>query len=272
MKSIILCADDFGQNHEINEGILALVKKERLSGVSCMTTGPLWQEGGEALKHYLASSPSKNIGVGLHFNLTFGTLFSRPSASLPSWILRTHLRHIPKEEIKRECITQLQAFQNIMGHPPHFIDGHEHIHQLPGIGEILFSLYEEKQIPNTTYVRHCFTEKGPFALKRWILNGVGARQFHEKVQQRKIPHNTSFAGIYDFSPSRNYQQLFQRFCEDSASSGLIMCHPALLSQDETDPIRNARYNEYLYLDSDSFLKDFQGYHQLSCPLGEACLG
>jgi hypothetical protein len=37
--------------------------------------------------------------------------------------------------------------------------------------------------------------------------------------------------------------------------GIIMCHPGLSSSDETDVIRNARYAEFLYFQSEKFVLD-----------------
>ena len=63
MKSIILCADDFGYNRETSLSIIELLTKQRLSATSCMTNMPNWQEQATQLK-----ALSNSVDIGLHFN------------------------------------------------------------------------------------------------------------------------------------------------------------------------------------------------------------
>ncbi len=67
MKSIILCADDYGQNASISQAIVELLKLKCLSAVSCMTTSPHWFSQASWLLPY-----KDYVDIGLHFNLTHG--------------------------------------------------------------------------------------------------------------------------------------------------------------------------------------------------------
>lgn len=65
MKRIILCADDYGQNDVISQAILNLIKKKRLTAVSCMVAGVDWARHAAML-----AKVQDQIDVGLHVNLT----------------------------------------------------------------------------------------------------------------------------------------------------------------------------------------------------------
>ncbi len=71
MKSIVLCADDYGQASAVSRGILDLVAKERLSAVSCLVNQPHWREMAAAIKPFNAK-----VDVGLHLNFTAGVPLS----------------------------------------------------------------------------------------------------------------------------------------------------------------------------------------------------
>jgi predicted glycoside hydrolase/deacetylase ChbG (UPF0249 family) len=258
MKSIILCADDFGQNEDISLGILDLVSKKRLSAVSCMTNLPGWHSHGPALREMAA-----DVAVGLHFNLTFGKpLTAAPSLSqqgsffsLPALLLRCYVHHITLAEVEQELIAQLEQFQKIMGRLPDFIDGHQHVHQFPIIRDALLNVYQKTFTEQRPYIRQTLTQQGPYAKKRWVINHTGAKILHQQLQQANIPHNSEFAGIYDFDPTLYYGDLFQKFCGTIKRDGLIMCHPGFASEDQTDAIRASRVKEYHYLAGDNFLYD-----------------
>ena len=60
-RALTLCADDFGQSTEINQGILALLSLDRLAAVSVMSQGPAWAAGAPALKEH-----QQTADIGLH--------------------------------------------------------------------------------------------------------------------------------------------------------------------------------------------------------------
>ena len=95
-RTLGLCADDFGLWPSVSHAIARLARAQRLTGVSCMTTGDAWR----ASAPLLADLP-ESVEVGLHFNLTEGLPLSRELARvwpvlppLPSLILRAHLRQM----------------------------------------------------------------------------------------------------------------------------------------------------------------------------------
>lgn len=89
-------------------------------------------------------------------------------------------------------------------------------------------------------------------LKRLIIQLSGAHVFKKYLVQLKIPHNTSFSGIYDFNPTTDYATLFPRFLNESKNGGLIMCHPGLTLSKDQDEIAASRPQEYQYFQSEKF--------------------
>ena len=62
-KAIGICADDFGLEAGVNEGILQLVAQGRLSAVSCLTQGASFRQDSAKLA-------SMDVDIGLHLNFT----------------------------------------------------------------------------------------------------------------------------------------------------------------------------------------------------------
>ncbi len=260
-KKILICADDYAQNLEISQGILALVALGRMNAVSCLTNSPDWLMHADSLK-----AIQKPCLVGLHLNLTWGDALSHAwrehyGARMPklSWLIgKTHLRGLKATSIHDELLAQLDAFVLGMGRLPDFIDGHQHVHQLPQIRDVLLHVYRQKHLNGfirrtTENLLELFQSTG--FPKRPLIAALGGMAFHRQLRQTLIPCNTSFSGIYDFGQNLAYRQRFRQFLMQSRDGGLIMCHPGYASNDETDDIRASRPYEFDYFASDAFLED-----------------
>ncbi len=260
-KNIILCADDFGQNLAISAGILQLVLKKKINAVSCIVNTPLWREAGKSLEPF-----KKNIHVGLHFNLTMGAPVSELWTSsyglefpdLISLIKNSYFHRLDPVAIDAEINAQIDEFASVMGMPPDFIDGHQHVHQLPGIRDrwlLNYRINRCKFFFRNTYNgwRDFLAIKG--APKKQLIALLGGLAFKHELKKQSIPTNTSFAGIYNFGKTKNYGDYFRSFLTQSKDGGLIMCHPGLDSTDATDPLNLSRDREMDYFNSIQFLND-----------------
>ncbi|MDX1900399.1 MAG: ChbG/HpnK family deacetylase [Gammaproteobacteria bacterium] len=263
MKKFTLCADDYGQNGAVSQAIIQLLERERLSAVSCMVTQPDWQVAAGELKRF-----QDRAEFGLHFNLTEGEPLSSALKqshgfmSLPKLLLRAQFRYLNADAIQAELEAQIDAFSQAMGHLPHFIDGHQHIHQFPVIRDALLAVYESRLQGSQCYLR-CTAEsyqdclRGPGRFKRIILQWSGAQAFKKALQARRIPHNTSFSGVYDFAKAAYYASFFPFFLRSISDGGLILCHPGLAAASKSDPLYDARHYELNYLASEQFVRDCQ---------------
>lgn len=262
MKSITLCADDYGQNTAISQAIIALLKEKKLSATSCMTTTPQW------LAQAVWLVPIKDqVDIGVHFNLTHGQPLSPAfiaiqGASFPSLLTllrKSYLRQLDKTAILAEFHAQLDQFIAGVGRMPDFIDGHQHVHQFPVIRDLFLTLYNERLRQHACYIR-CVNDSTAWLrvnedayIKRSVIQLCGASIFKQQLMRGKIPHNCSFSGIYDFAHAIDYPKLFPRFLQQSLDGGLIMCHPGLASSQEGDEIGESRAKEYHYFQSEQFI-------------------
>lgn len=259
MKSLILCADDYGQNQSISQAIITLLKKNRLSATSCMTTTAHWPDAAKNLLPFQATTD-----IGLHFNLTEGQPLSpalqRSHGFLPlhRLLLRAYTRRLQMQAIEAELHAQLDCFVAHMQQLPRFIDGHQHVHQLPMVRECILKMYAQRLQGRGIYLRCTVRPYYGSSFKNLVLQLLGARQLKKKLIEEGIPHNASFSGIYDFNQADRYAEWFPKFLRESQSQGIIMCHPGFAEQG--DPIAKVRFHEFAYLDSEQFLQDCQRAH------------
>ncbi len=254
LKKIILCADDFGLSPGICEGLLKLVRMQRLSALSCMVN----TSGFESYSQELLSL-APQVQIGLHFNLTEGSFLSqldKPCFSLSELLLKTHLRSLTLSLIEQEFIAQLDRFIQLMGKWPDFIDGHQHVHQFPLIRTIVMKIYEQRLRPHSVFVRSTYPliSLPSYDWKGRVLAYTGGKALKNALIKHNIAHNDYFAGVYDFSPSANYPALFKQWLNLAPSNTLIMCHPGE-GIETNDAIAPARLIEMAYFSSEQFLED-----------------
>lgn len=262
MRTINLCADDFGYHPAINQAVLDLLSQGRLSATSVMTNAPYTERGANALKRWV------QLGrVGLHINLTefdaassAGRSVVQPLGRLMSQAFR---RRLSSTAVAEEIEAQLQLFVDYFGQLPSFIDGHQHVHQLPGVRQALLTIYQRHYPDSTALVRlptqrvsGLHPQYWRLGLKPWLIRLTGAQRLGRLLKQNGIPHNTSFSGIYHFKAD-SYRYYFQTFLKQINHEGWLMCHPAATLVPH-DVIANARLQEYAYLSSLAFNEDCRG--------------
>jgi chitin disaccharide deacetylase len=256
-----LCADDYGQAAHINAGILKLVNRpatdKRLSAVSCLTNMPAWDKAaGQALL-----AQRRKVGAGLHFNLTEGKPLSPALAqqwphmpTLQQVITWAHLRKLPVAALREELQAQYRAFEQHYGRAPNHLDGHQHVHHLPQVRDLVLELLAQKP---GMQVRHTGRVRGPgFAVKRLLIEGTGGRELGRQLEKLGRAANSQLFGVYDFQ-GQSYRQFMHSWLTALPShGGLIFCHPGQENLSQTlDPIAMARVRELAYLDGEEFSAD-----------------
>lgn len=261
-KSIVLCADDYGQAPAISFGILDLLQKGRLSAISCMVNTEYWAEHAEWLTPF-----HHKIDIGLHFNLTHGQPLSAEYRRkhgenffpLGKVLTLAFLHSLSESAIEAELNAQLDSFQNKLGFLPNHIDGHQHIHQFPLIRNAILNVYERRLRPEKTYIRVISGSLKPADfirhVKKVIVHASGSAAFGKLLTKHQIPHNSTFAGIYSFDLAAEYPDFFPGFLESVGENGLIMCHPGFTDPEVKDSIARARYAEYQYLSGERMIED-----------------
>ena len=254
VRTLAVCADDFGQSPGISRGIASLAQAGRINATSCLTNGVHWRASAALLKDM-----PESLDVGLHFNLSEGEPLSAElrrewprMPALAGLIAKAHLRMLPLKAIAAEFAAQRAAFIEAMGRAPAFIDGHQHVHHMPGIREIvLASLGTDAAVRNTGEVR------GPgFGIKRALISGTGGKALQRELARRGIAHNAALVGVYDFVPGSYRDWMRGWLANVPADGALLFCHPgAADSSGAVDPIAAARKPEAEYLASNAFTDD-----------------
>ena len=256
-RILALCADDFGLAPGISAGIVRLAESQRLTAVSCITNSPHWAEQAARLQGL-----PDTVDVGLHLNFTEGKPLSARLAkrwptlpSMPALIARAHLGLLPTAEMRNEVHAQLRAFIHAYGAPPRFIDGHQHVHHLPGLRDTILDMTEHLQpLPA---LRNTGRLLGPgSAFKRWVIEHTGGRSLARSLKQRVLAHNPALLGAYDFE-ALDYGSLMRAWLKAlPPEGGLLFCHPGLHhAGDPPDAIAAARSRELAYLASKDFNED-----------------
>jgi predicted glycoside hydrolase/deacetylase ChbG (UPF0249 family) len=255
MRVLTLCADDFGQSAPISHGIALLARAQRLSAISCITNAPHWREAAPLLRELPAG-----VAVGLHFNLTEGQPLSPELArvwprlpSLPKLGLQSHLRRLPLAALRVEWQAQLDAFVQATGRAPQMVDGHQHVHHLPGVRQVV--LDGIAPMARRPALRSTGRLLGPgFAFKRFVIECSGGRALRRELTRRGVRHNVSLLGAYDFTTA-DYRGLMRRWLAQlPREGGMLFCHPAEVAG-AGDAIGEARVRELAYLESEAFAAD-----------------
>lgn len=243
-RRFTLCADDFGQSRPINTAIIELIRVWRVGATSAMSQGPAWPEGARALRDY-----QQLTDVGLHLNLTHrfeGLPNIRP---LLWWLFAVSRSKVERAQVRDAFRSQIDLFVKHFGRLPDYLDGHQHVHAFPILREVLTELVDEywKDRPRP-WVRapDRLLDSGGAPLKSWVLKRA-ARGFTAHLEREGLRYTKKFGGLYALDPAADYPKLMRRWLHQLPSGTLLMCHPSHKTFDLSDPIREARYEEYQYL-------------------------
>lgn len=243
LRSIAVCVDDFGLHAGVNEAVLGLARRGRISATSCMVGGVAWRPWTAALR---ALDPA-TIDVGLHLDLTQHPLDARLRHALPAWLLRSYAGLAPPAGLRAEIEAQLDAFEAGLGRPPAHVDGHQHVHQLPGVRAVLLDVLAARYPGQRPWLRNTRPAPGERVAKARLIEQLGSAGLARLAARKGFGQNGHLLGVYDFQGNgAAYLALLGGWLRQAAAGDLLMCHPASKSP-MTDRIGLARRTEYLVL-------------------------
>ena len=208
-----------------------------------------------------ASLRQTSIAAGLHLSLTEPGASRMTALPLQEVIGRSLLRHWNKGELHKEIELQLDAFETHMQRPPSHVDGHQHIHALPQIREVLLDILV-KRYPNTPPVlRSTFAGAGAClgadAFKGKVIQALGARGLKQLATKLGLPTTYSLLGVYGFKgDASTFLLLMTGWMSCARHDDLIMCHPAL-GADPSDGLSAQRQIEFQVLSSAQLQKELR---------------
>jgi len=152
VKNLIVNADDLGWTDGVNRGIVEAFRNGIVTSTSLLANGAAFAGGVAAAKS------AHGLGVGIHLNLSDGPpvadretvtsllndegLFAGGPESL---LLRRARRGLLLNEVEAEWDAQIQKVRDA-GIAPTQLDGHKHVHMLPGLFEIALRLAKRHNI------------------------------------------------------------------------------------------------------------------------------
>jgi predicted glycoside hydrolase/deacetylase ChbG (UPF0249 family) len=262
-RRIWLCADDYGISPSVNLAIRDLVVRERLNATSVLVVAPSFHRS-EAFSLDALNRSAPRVSVGLHlaltapfrpsskaFKATNGAQFRNLAETLRFAVMRRFKHH----ELAAEIASQMDAFLDAFGRAPDFIDGHQHVHLFPQIGEALLEVTKERA-PNA-WVRQCgriMPVRARFQNGKGLLLDILSFRMRRHAAARGVRTNPAFAGAYRFDEGADFAVFFSRFLERLPGGSVVMCHPGFVDEElrRLDPLTTLREREYAYLTSDAF--------------------
>jgi predicted glycoside hydrolase/deacetylase ChbG (UPF0249 family) len=146
MKNLIVNADDLGWTEGVNRGILEAFHHGIVTSTSLLANGAAFDGGVEAAR------AAPGLGVGVHLNLSDGppiadretvtTLLNDQgefAGGPESLLLRRARGGLSLLEVGNEWDAQIQKVRDA-GIAPTHLDGHKHVHMLPGLFEVALRL------------------------------------------------------------------------------------------------------------------------------------
>lgn len=263
-RSFVLCADDYGMTPAVSRGILHLVEAGRISATGAMTNMPAWRRAAHELWPH-----DQKIDIGVHLNLTCGEPLTEMKTfapegefpRLPSVIGGGVIGRLPLHEIEQEMAAQLNEFEDRMGRIPDFIDGHQHVHAMPGVRRALAALISKRYPGAKPYIRDAADRMAAIrarkvqSRKAMIVAGL-VRPFSGGIAALGFRLNEGFSGYSAFNPREDYATAFESYLVEPGTKPIVMCHPGEIDDELRllDPAVESRPQEVAYFLSDRFVE------------------
>lgn len=253
----VLCADDFALTEGVSRSILALLERGKLSATGAMTNRPHWRSLAGELGAF-----SGQADLGLHLNLTCAAPLGAmarlaPGGELPGLpeLARAAVSSTTvRREIAAEIARQLDAFEDRLGRAPDFVDGHQHVHVLPGVRRAVLDAVRRRYPAGSVYLRDpadsagAIRARGIAVTKALVIAGL-AFGFRPAALKREIKVNRGFSGVAPFDPARDFGADLARFLLMPGPAHLVMCHPGFVDDElaRLDPVIATRPVEHAAL-------------------------
>ncbi|HLL56113.1 MAG TPA: ChbG/HpnK family deacetylase [Myxococcaceae bacterium] len=180
MIRLVINADDLGLHPAIDEGILEAHREGLLTSATVLAMGPNAADA-------VARARAQGLALGLHLCLSTRLPPAAPAGAVPTVAPGGRMRQawsdvaaarargqLDLAEVEREFRAQLQRLRDLGAEPDH-LDGHQHLHLLPGIAAVVGRIARDhglpvrwpRELPEPSWLRR----PGP-ALKTAILAGL----------------------------------------------------------------------------------------------------
>lgn len=245
-QALIISADDYGMSDAIDAGILDLIARDRVSATACMVNSPRWPQAAQPLRIV----PATKVAIGLHLDLTE---FGEGALPLKQLITASLLRRLDGADLRTRIDAQFARFEEAIGRAPDYVDGHQHVHQLPQVRTALLDVLAARSLK--PWLRISAPPWRPWhgdGLKRAVIRFLGARALASAARKRGLATTDRLLGVYAFdADDARYLNLLGRWLHQLSTRSALMCHPAE-RVDAADALGHARHTEYCVLAGAAF--------------------
>jgi len=249
VRNLIVNADDLGWSEGVNRGIVEAHRKGLVTSTTLLANGRAFDSG------IVAARENPELGIGVHLNLsdgppaapaeqvrgllnTAGELDGGPEGML----LLIARRGLRLDEVEREWDAQIRKIREA-GIAPTHLDGHKHVHMLPGLFELALRLAKKHGI---RAIRVAHEES---TLRSALSAGVGqnasvvlrqgvqarglkllARDARELADREGIATSDYFCGIAQTGEwtREGIEELLEKLPEGTTE---LMCHPGYVDEE-----------------------------------------
>jgi predicted glycoside hydrolase/deacetylase ChbG (UPF0249 family) len=220
---LIIQADDAGIHPAIDRGVFEAIDRGPVTSVGVIVSG---DTAGEVARE-IEKRPG--IGVGLHLALTrapalASTELAMSGEPMPkSWTAlarRLARGAIGREDIVQELRAQIQRARSL-GLKVDHVDGHEHVHLLPGVADIVSRIVEDEGLPRR--VRISRTPRGELARDPRAIALRAASSFSRRTAWRGFVSPERVVGIADTGAVQDLEELLEG--ARTARSIELIVHP-----------------------------------------------
>jgi predicted glycoside hydrolase/deacetylase ChbG (UPF0249 family) len=255
-RRIVLCVDDAGLHASVDAAVLALFEARRVSAVSGLVDGPSWAAAAAALRERAGD----RLEVGLHLNLTEPL---RPGAwqrPLPWLLVGAYARTLPRAALRAAMQRQFDGFERGMQRRPDFVDGHQHVQQLPLVREVLLEVLAQRAYAPRPWLRVGLAAGATDAprpdlrarTKARVIAALGARRFAALARAGGYRTCHALLGVRSLdADAPRLDANMRAWLAAAADADVLMTHPARDGATR-DPLAGARATEFALLTSERF--------------------
>jgi hypothetical protein len=256
LRLACIAIDDFGLQAGINQAAWELVQAGRVQAIGCQVGGPDWADGVRLLRHLQPDS----VDLGLHLDLTERPLAPGTARPLAGLIADAYLGRLDGHALRLQIRAQLGAFSQALGRPPDYIDGHQHVHQLPGVRDALLAELaglagqgtRHRPWLRATVVPAGLRQAGLPWFKPRVIQALGAAGLARLARAQGLRTNRCLLGVYDFQGGAGgYARLLAGWMQAGGTGDVLMCHASTDARTD-DPLCGARHAEFQVLAGQGF--------------------
>ena len=223
---MIICADDYGLSPAVSEGIIELLAERKVSAASCMMIGSGVPTAMENLMEL-----ETQFDAGLHLVLTdskpLTQLYQKSGLvggdgrfhNFQKLMINAYKGRVDPKALAGEIGAQLSLFESYTGRNPYYIDGHQHIQQLPTVRDCVAQAAEKiRATGSNIYVRVArlplswILTKGLEFSCRYMLNAALINSpgicTARTLSRKQVAHNRFLLGYYNYLNVGEFSQIF----------------------------------------------------------------